>query len=139
MDEKDLRRPIEGWTLDTLAAHLISVVSSLLSEIDKRYEQRFKAQETAVDKAFIAQEKSIQVALSSAEKAVTKAEIAVEKRFDNTNEWRAAMQDRDRNQMPRVEIEQRLDSLANSIKWAVGIMVTLLLGLFGTFLAFLKR
>jgi len=128
MDDKDLRRPIEGWTLDSLADHLLAVVTRLLAEMDKRYSERFASQKEA-----------IQAALINAKEAVTKAEVAIEKRFDNTNEWRAAMQDRDRNQMPRVEIEQRLDALSNSIKWAVGIMVTLLLGLAGTIVAFIKK
>lgn len=128
MDEKGLRRPPQGWTLDVLADHLLSVVTRLLAEMDKRYDERF-----------IAQKDAIAVALINAKEAVTKAETAVEKRFDNTNEWRAAMQDRDRDQMPRVEIEQRLDALANSIKWAVGIMVTLLLGLAATVVAVIKK
>jgi len=129
MDSKGLHKPGEGWTLDSLAAHLVTVMTALLEETDKRYEQRFKAQETATDKAFIAQEKAIQAALTAAKEAVIKAETAVEKRFDNTNEWRSTMQDRDRNQMPRVEIEQRIEALASSIKWAVGITVTVVLGL----------
>jgi hypothetical protein len=129
MDDKDLRRPIEGWTLDALADHLLGVVSSLLAEVDKRYEQRFKLQDKATELAISSLKEQIQMALISAKEAVTKAEVAVEKRFDNTNEWRGAMQDRDRNQMPRPEIEKQFDSLKDQRTWAIGIIISIILGL----------
>ena len=69
------------------------------------------------------------MALTSAKEAVNKAEVAVEKRFDNTNEWRGAMQDRDRNQMPRPEIEKQFDALKDQRTWAIGIIVSIILGL----------
>jgi predicted nucleic acid-binding Zn-ribbon protein len=121
-------KPEMGWSFSALAEHLSSVTETLLREVDKRYEQRFKQQEKATDTAFIAQEKAIQAALAAAKEAVTKAENAVEKRFDNTNEWRGAMQDRDRDLMPRKEIEQRFDSVRVQQNWILGVMVTLLLG-----------
>jgi hypothetical protein len=105
----------------------IDGVREVADERDRRYEQRFRAMD----------EKTT-LALSAADKAVTKAEIAQEKRFDNTNEWRAAMQDRDRNQMPRVEIEQRFNALKSQQNWQIGIVITLLLGI-GTLVVALWR
>jgi hypothetical protein len=102
---------------DLIKSELKSI-KEVMDERDHRYEDRF----TAMDE-------KTGLALTSSKEAVNKAEVAQEKRFDNTNEWRAAMQDRDRNQMPRVEIEQRLDALGNTVKWAVGLVVTLMLGL----------
>lgn len=96
----------------------IARLRDISNERDRRYEDRFKAMD----------EKTM-LALNASEKAVTKAEIAQEKRFDNTNEWRAAMQDRDRNQMPRIEIEQRFNSLAASRVQMIGIGVSVLLGI----------
>ena len=139
MEDKDLRRPLEGWSLDSLASHLVAVVTHLLAEVDKRYEQRFRAQEVAVDKAFIAQEKAIQMALTSAKEAVGKAEVAVEKRFDNTNEWRAAMQDRDRQQMPRVEIEKQFEALGDKRLQTVGILISALLGMAALIISLLRK
>ena len=89
---------------------------SIIDERDRRYEGRF-----------VAMDEKTTLALTASDKAVSKAEIAAEKRFENTNEWRAAMQDRDRQQMPRVEIEQRFDSLINGLRWAAGIGITLVL------------
>jgi hypothetical protein len=102
---------------DLIKSELKSI-KEVMDERDHRYEDRF----TAMDE-------KTGLALTSSKEAVNKAEVAQEKRFDNTNEWRAAMQDRDRNQMPRVEIEQRLDALGNTVKWAVGLVITLMLGL----------
>jgi hypothetical protein len=101
----------------------IDRVREVADERDRRYEERFKAMD----------EKTT-LALNSSDKAVNKAEIAQEKRFDNTNEWRAAMQDRDRNQMPRSEIEQRFGSMTNGLRWAAGISITLVLALLGMYL-----
>jgi len=93
----------------------IGGLEKLLTEHDRRQDQRFRSMD----------EKTT-LALASSEKAVTKAEIAQEKRFDNTNEWRAAMQDRDKNQMPRAEIEQRFAALKTQQNWTIGIFLTLI-------------
>jgi hypothetical protein len=100
----------------------IKAQRDIMDERDRRYEDRF----TAMDE-------KTGLALTSSEKAVTKAEIAQEKRFDNTNEWRAAMQDRDRNQMPRIEIEQRFSSLISGLRWAAGLGITLVLAILGMY------
>jgi len=99
-------------------AERIQRVEAIANERDRRYEERFHAMD----------EKTT-LALNASDKAVNKAETAQEKRFDNTNEWRAAMQDRDRNQMPRVEIEQRFQAMKTQQNWTVGICVTLALGI----------
>jgi hypothetical protein len=93
----------------------IARLRDIVDERDRRYEDRFKAMDEKTS-----------LALNASEKAVTKAEVAQEKRFDNTNEWRAAMQDRDRNQMPRIEIEQRFATIKSQQNWTIGIIVTII-------------
>ena len=93
-------------------------VREVADERDRRYEERFRAMDEKTS-----------LALNASEKAVTKAEVAQEKRFDNTNEWRAAMQDRDRNQMPRIEVEQRFSALTSNMRWGAGIAVTIIIAL----------
>ena len=114
-------------TVNEVCQEKIDRVHDVSDERDLRYEQRF----TAMDE-------KTSLALNASEKAVTKAEIAQEKRFDNTNEWREAMSDRDRNQMPRIEIEQRFSSMKAQINWAVGVTVTLLIGVSGLVVAIFK-
>ena len=57
--------------------------ASALDAADKRYEQRFLAQENALQTALVAQEKAVTAALAAADRAVSKAEAAAEKRFDS--------------------------------------------------------
>jgi len=60
-------------------------VEALIEAADRRYEDRFNAQEKAVN-----------AALAAAEKAVETAEHNAEKWRANANEWRSAMTDRER-------------------------------------------
>jgi hypothetical protein len=105
----------------------LEALRKVVDERDRRYEERF-----------LAMDEKTSLALTASEKAVTKAEVATEKRFENTNEWRSAMQDRDRNQMPRIEIEQRFDSMKRQQNWTIGILVSMILGV-GTLVVALLR
>jgi Flp pilus assembly protein TadB len=109
-------------------AERITNLRDIVNERDHRYEDRF----TAMDE-------KTSLALNSSEKAVTKAEIAQEKRFDNTNEWRAAMQDRDRQQMPRQEIEQRFSAMKTQQNWVVALCVTVVIALVGMAVQMLRH
>jgi len=97
---------------DAIARSDIAHLRELVTAADKRYEQRFNAQESAVAAALTGQEKAIAAALSAAKEAVSKAEIASEKRFDSINEFRAQLRDQQNTFMTRIETEQRIDSLA---------------------------
>ena len=55
---------------------------------------------------------AIQLALSSAEKALVKADYALEKRLDNLNELRGAMQDQAKTYLPRAEYNVQHEALA---------------------------
>ncbi len=65
----------------------------------------FAEKEKALQAALIAQEKAVAAALEAADKAVTKAEANAEKWRENANEWRGAMNDRDRALPSRRELE----------------------------------
>jgi len=125
-----------GWTIETLRTHLLSIITErdtqlrahadanletsrlareqliiLIEEHDKRYTQRFDAQQQAMS-----------AALAAAEKAVSKAETASEKRFESVNEFRAALGDQTRDLMPRAEVEARFGSLTEKIDGPNGVM-----------------
>jgi hypothetical protein len=76
----------------------------LLREHDLRYEQRYLAQERAVNAAVIASEKALQ-----------KVEAAVEKRFDSVNEFRQTLSDQTRTFVPRMEFEVVRDALRTEL------------------------
>lgn len=80
-----------GWSVDTLKDYM----ERLVHEHDRRFEQRFSAQEKAVEAALNAASLAVEKALASAEKATTKYEADVERWRQANNEWRAAMLDRE--------------------------------------------
>lgn len=126
--------------------------SQLLDERDRQYAQRFGAQQEAVQAALQAAKEAVANALSAAKEAVLKAEDASNKRFEGVNEFRQALNDLGRLQMPRQEAEaifetidekvarltSRLDAINNSNQgatetWALiggGVLFLLAVGTF---------
>ena len=111
-----------NWTIETLYTHL----SSIMDERDRRYEQRFLAQEKAVDLALQRVDKEFhehlqqvrdenRLALAHQDKAVLKQEQAMEKRFDAVNEFRAQLYDQAANFLPRNEYDRSLGGLAKRV------------------------
>lgn len=101
-----------GWSTDTLKAY----VERIVHESDRRYEQRFEAQE-----------KAVRAALDAAALAVERAEQNAEKWRANANEWRAAMTDREKKFMAQetadarfLDIDRRLADLSTSRDTAAG-------------------
>ncbi len=81
-------------------------IMALLSEKDKRDEQRFQANKEAINAALLA-----------AEKAVAKAEAASEKRFEGVNEFRAQLADQARTLASSEKLDlviQRIDRMEAS-------------------------
>jgi hypothetical protein len=70
----------------------IDALGKLVDEREERTKERF---------VFI--EKNINIAMVSADKAINKSEMAVEKRFDSVNEFRASLADQSALMMPRAE------------------------------------
>jgi hypothetical protein len=86
-------------------------VRAVLKEMDKRYQQRFDASQTAIQQALASAEKAVLAALAAAEKAVEKAETAANNRFEAGNEIKAAMETQSRTFATRRELEAALDQL----------------------------
>lgn len=97
----------ENWTL----AGYISHNESMRDETDRRYEQRF-----------VAQERAVEAALTSAKEAVLKAETASEKRFEGVNEFRATLADQAATLISRTEVEQVIKALDEKVDAVTGRM-----------------
>ena len=102
---------ISGWTTDTLRSDIYRI----LEEMDRRYQQRYEAQQEGVAAALAAQEKAVNAALIAADRAVIKAELAAEKRFEAVNEFRATLADQAATLMPRAEAEARIQAMAEKL------------------------
>lgn len=107
----ETREEVSGWTVDTLRA--------LMDERDVRYEQRFQAQQKALQDALLAAEKAVSTAMASADRAVLKAETAAEKRFEGVNEFRATLADQAARLMPRAEAEVSLAAMREKVDSAL--------------------
>lgn len=122
-----------GWTVDTL--HMLvrgllserterfdsqlAAIRDLMRESDTRYEQRFIAQQEAIQAALLAQKEAVQAALIAADRAVAKAETASEKRFEGVNEFRGQLADQAAQLMPRSEAEARIQAMADKLSEVV--------------------
>lgn len=70
----------------------------ILSERDRAEQER----EKRLNERFAAQERALDAALKSVGNAVEKQEIANEKRFESANEWRGQSADRERTQQEQI-------------------------------------
>jgi len=112
----------QGWTLASYVTHN----ENFLVERDRRYQERFSAQQHAVELALSRvdiefhehlrqYQTEIKAALDAAEKAIGKSEAAYEKRFEAVNEFRQTLSDQAATFMPRTEALQRADTNADKI------------------------
>ena len=130
----ETEKNISGWTVDTLKDYLTTLIAEAEKRLasqdaasELRNEQRFTAQQQAIKDALISQKEAVAAALVAAEKAVLVAETNAEKWRASANEWRGAMNDRERNLMPRIEAEkadasnaEKIDALGARIDKAEG-------------------
>lgn len=68
-----------------------------------------------IQASMLAQKEAVQAQQISNDKAVAASEVNAEKWRLNANEWRGAMNDRERNLMPRSETERLFEALSAQI------------------------
>jgi len=114
----ETEKSVSGWTVDTLNAH----VRETLIERDRRYEQRFAAQEHALaerdlflERLAAERDKQVAAAFNASSRAIEKAEIANEKRLDGMNEFRSTLSDQARDLMPRAETEALVHAIEEKL------------------------
>ena len=83
-----------------------------------------------VDTRFASQEKAVESALTSAKEAVIKAEMATERRFENSNEWRNTVETLQRTYMPRTEaiqlnsaVTEKIEAVQKMLWIGMGVML----------------
>lgn len=106
-------------------------VDHFLGERDRRYDERYVAQEKAVLAALAAQEKLTSAAFASAEKAVAKAEDAQKDYNQRSNEFRGQLDDQAKTLMPRTEvvgmfgaIDKRLEDRDKTVEQRIAALET---------------
>lgn len=68
-------------------------IERILEETEKRNNQRFNAQERAIETASAATKEASAAALTAVKDSGAKAEAAIEKRLEGTNEWQRKFAD----------------------------------------------
>ncbi len=89
---------------DAGARARIEALEKMLAERDRRYTERFDAQEGAN-----------KLALEAAEKAVLKAEAANERRFENVNEFRQTLSDQATKFISKDEVSALLSGITGTL------------------------
>jgi len=90
-------------------------LKELMEERDRRYEDRFNAQQKAVEAALAAAEKQTLAAFNSGEKAIAKQEAAQTSYNERTNEFRGQLFDQARLFMPRSEAEAGVKQVSSEL------------------------
>ena len=94
---------------------LREALEAKLDERDRRYEDRFKAQEMAVGAALQSQEKLTTAAFNASEKAIAKAEISQTSYNSTHNDLTRKMDSQYSAMLPRTEADTRFKNLDDKI------------------------
>jgi hypothetical protein len=108
MAPREKEHPGDGVTLREFLLRI-------MDERDHRYEDRFKAQETAVSSALAAQKELTSAAFAASEKAIVKAEAAQTSYNERSNEFRGQLDDQAKLLMPRTEADARFVSFEEKL------------------------
>jgi len=95
---------------------LRTYLERIMDERDQRYENRFKAQETQRQSEMAGAKELTKAAFDSAKEAITKSEAAQSAYNARSNEFRQALDDQNRIQLPRVEADARFKALDDKIE-----------------------
>lgn len=112
VDKRDFDVSLRGAvdpTIRELNAEFIGF-RQLMDERDRRYDDRFRSQETAVAAALAAQEKLTNSAFAASKEAILKAEASQTGVNERSNEFRGQLADQAATLMPRKESEAALGS-----------------------------
>jgi hypothetical protein len=93
---------------------------TLMDERDRRYEQRFLAQQSALEAARTTQNAALQAALAEKDKRDEQRFATNEQWRAASNEWRGTLSDRDSRFVTKEEYEPTIKSLVEKIASAEG-------------------
>jgi hypothetical protein len=116
----------------------MNLISIRADERDKRYEERFRNSEAAVNTALAAQKEAVAAAFTASERAITKAEDAQAAYNSRSNEFRQTLDDQAKLLLSAREANQRFDTQDGKLedtKSRIGKMETAMVNLPGVVLA----
>ncbi len=78
--------------VDKMARGDVAHIREIIAVNDRRYEQRFTSQESAISTALTAQKEAVIAAFAAAKEAVIKSEVSAEQRFTTLTSQMTALQ-----------------------------------------------
>ena len=100
----------------------VDALKALALERDRRYEDRFKGQETAVQAALAAQEKFNSAVSAASKEAILKAEASQIGVNERSNEFRGQLADQAATLMPRKETEASMQNIRDIVDREIKII-----------------
>ena len=122
---------LRDWTICTLFQHFTTLLVAQKEAEDMRHAAVVREND---ELRFNAQNRATEIGLVTVREATDRAERANEKRFDNVNEFRAAMKDKTNTYITRVEVEAMIAKNKQgefSIISAVGVICGIIGGAIG--------
>ena len=108
---EDKKPDANSWTVSTALHHLQELIREFRSHVDVRFNEADKRYE----QRFVAQQEAMELARKAAAAATDKAEFNSDKWRQSANEWREAMNDRERKFLPRDEAMKDVRALEDKI------------------------
>ena len=99
------------WTLDALREYLLAIIE----RHEKTADFRFRSLEATMEDRFEAMEKAVVIAERSVNEARALVAKAIESELRHVNEFRELVEEIQEQQMPRLEIVQRIERLSEKI------------------------
>lgn len=119
----DTTFPAQPGVVDPIARAEIDHLKDLINAADKRYEQRFNAQESAVGAALAALEKAGAAELAANKEASYKSATDLEKRLDSVNEFRGQLSDQASTFVTRTELYGSIMGIGGLAIGIVGLLL----------------
>jgi hypothetical protein len=88
----------------------------MLAEMDKRYEQRFDAQQAALMLALTEADKRHEQRFEAQQAAIQKSDVATQSRFESVNEFRAQLNDQANKLVTRTEADSVRSEMLGVVK-----------------------
>jgi predicted nucleic acid-binding Zn-ribbon protein len=117
----DLQQSTQKVTAMPDSIRALQHVEFRLDSIERHIVEKFKAERDYVDARVTGNKDAAAIALTANKEAVDKAHAAIERRFDNANEWRTTLESLQRNYAPKAQVEQ----LQKMVYVGIGIVLSI--------------
>lgn len=121
--------------VDCISINIKELIDGKVGDLKDIIDARFRAIEDKIKFQGDSTQQALSKAFESAQLAITKVELNTNSRFENTNEWRASMKDRESLYATRTDLKVVDDRLSAIENRNMGILVAVIIALLVALLA----